>query len=179
MALDGGGLSEDASIGAAVRGPKPTPTALKLARGNPGKRALNANEPIPDELGIGEPPDDLSAEAVSEWNRLGPELENMGVLTHVDRHSFIAYCRNWARFLEADGKCKTLGEVVKAPSGYPIQNPYRSIANKAYQQCKDFWMEFGMTASARTRIEVKPRRGGKSAADKRKERFFGVVSRHA
>ena len=162
------------------RGRKPTPTVLKLARGNPGKRRLNENEPTPDPtLGIGEPPTDLPQAAVDEWNRLGPELEDMGVLTHVDRHTFIAYCRNWARWVDANEKCKALGEVVKAPSGYPIQNPYRSIANKAYQQCKDFWTEFGMTASSRTRIDAKPRRGGKTAADIRRERFFGGISRHA
>ena len=31
----------------ARRGPKPTPTALKLLRGNPGKRPINVDEPQP------------------------------------------------------------------------------------------------------------------------------------
>lgn len=31
----------------ATRGRKPKPTALKLLEGNPGKRPINANEPIP------------------------------------------------------------------------------------------------------------------------------------
>ena len=31
----------------ATRGRKPTPTAIKLLEGNPGKRPLNANEPKP------------------------------------------------------------------------------------------------------------------------------------
>ena len=30
-----------------MRGPKPTPTALKIVRGNPGKRALPKDEPTP------------------------------------------------------------------------------------------------------------------------------------
>src|SRR5580704_3904596 len=29
-----------------IRGQKPLPTSLKRARGNPGKRKLNANEPV-------------------------------------------------------------------------------------------------------------------------------------
>ena len=119
------------------RGPKPLPTVLKLARGNPGKRRLNQNEPQPDpELGVGDPPTDMPDAARGEWTRLGSELEAMGVLTHVDRHTFIAYCRNWARLIEANEMCHELGDVVKSPSGYPIQNPYRAVANKAYQQCK-------------------------------------------
>lgn len=31
----------------AERGRKPTPTAIKVLEGNPGKRPLNANEPKP------------------------------------------------------------------------------------------------------------------------------------
>ena len=31
----------------ATRGRKPKPTALKVLEGNPGKRPLNENEPIP------------------------------------------------------------------------------------------------------------------------------------
>lgn len=157
-----------------MRGRKPVPTALKILRGNPGKRALNPDEPQPNpSLGIGDPPASLKGEGLEEWHRLGPQLEAMGVLTHVDVPAFVAYCKAWARYIDAERKIETLGEVVKAPSGYPIVNPYRSIANKAYQQCKDFWSDFGMTASARTRIHAKPRHG-KTAADVRKERFFGV-----
>lgn len=37
-----------------MRGPKPTPTALKVIRGNPGKRALPENEPTP-QLGAAAP----------------------------------------------------------------------------------------------------------------------------
>ena len=31
----------------AERGRKPTPTAIKMLEGNPGKRQLNMNEPVP------------------------------------------------------------------------------------------------------------------------------------
>ena len=39
----------------AMRGRKPTPTHLKLVRGNPGKRPLNASEPKP-QLTLPSPP---------------------------------------------------------------------------------------------------------------------------
>ena len=43
------------------RGPRPRPTALKLARGNPGKRRLNTDEPKP-RTGVGDCPDWLDKE---------------------------------------------------------------------------------------------------------------------
>ena len=138
-----------------MRGRKPAPTAIKLLHGNPGKRRLNEREPTPP-IGAGAPPKELTGLALEEWHRLGPQLESMGTLTEVDAPAFIVYCKAWARYLDAEEKVKALGEIVKAPSGYPIVNPYRSISNKAYQQCKDFWSEFGMTASARTRLEANP-----------------------
>src|SRR5262245_35327648 len=116
------------------RGPKKTPTLLMIARGNPGKRPLNQNEPKPDPS-IGEPPELLTGEALGEWHRLRPLLEGMGVLTSVDVPAFVAYCKSWARYVEAEKKVAQSGEVVKAPSGYPIMNPYLAIANKALKQC--------------------------------------------
>ena len=102
----------------------------------------------------------------------------MGVLTEVDVPAFVAYCKAWARYVDAEAQIAKTSEVVRSPKGYPIQNPYRAIANKAYVHCRDFWSEYGMTASSRSRIQVKPR-PGKTASDQRKARFFGVVHRGA
>ena len=38
------------------------------------------------------------------------------------------------RWQAATIKVQELGEVVKSPSGYPIQNPWLAIANKAFEQ---------------------------------------------
>src|SRR5262245_18387438 len=128
-----------------MRGRRPKPTALKLGQGNPGERRLNENEPQPM-LGVGEPPLDLPRNALEEWNRLGPELERIGVLTRIDRNAFIAYCTNWARYVRANAACQILGEVVTAPSGRLVANPHRAVANKALEQCHTFHCEYGMTA---------------------------------
>ena len=42
-----------------MRGRKPVPTRLKVIRGNPGKRALNKNEPQPAGE-LADPPDWMS-----------------------------------------------------------------------------------------------------------------------
>lgn len=65
----------------ATRGRKPKPTALKILEGNPGKRPINENEPIPPK-GTVKCPTWLEPEAKKEWKRLAPSLEAMGVLAH-------------------------------------------------------------------------------------------------
>ena len=44
--------------------------------------------------------------------------------------------------------------LIKAPSGYPIVSPYMSIANKAMIEMRKWLIEFGMTPSSRSRINL-------------------------
>lgn len=136
-----------------MRGRKPTPTSLRVLRGNPGKRPYNGDEPEPAVV-LPDPPSDLDATGLEEWHRTGDILQRLGVLTEADVPAFAAYCRAWARYLDAEKKCSAMGEVLKAPSGYPIVNPLRSISNKALTQCQQFWAEFGMMPSSRSRVRV-------------------------
>ena len=85
----------------ATRGRKPKPTALKLLEGNPGKRPINENEPIPPK-GTVKCPTWLEPEAKKEWKRLAPSLEAMGVLTQADLTAFAGYCQAYARWKEAE-----------------------------------------------------------------------------
>jgi len=48
---------------------------------------------------------------------------------------------------------REMGMIVKSPKGYPIQNPFLAIANKAQRTCMDILTEFGMTPSSRTRVQ--------------------------
>ena len=84
----------------ATRGRKPTPTALKLLEGNPGKRKLNDKEPKPEKKAPS-CPKWLETEAKKEWRRLAKKMELMGVLTEVDMAAFAGYCQAYARWKEA------------------------------------------------------------------------------
>lgn len=148
-----------------MRGRKPVPTSLKLLRNNPGKRRIRQNEPQPALL-IGEPPASLTGEAVAEWRRRAPQLSALGLLTDVDQPAMIAYCRAWARYVKAEAKVEESGEVVKTSSGHPIQNPYLAIANKALKQCTEFWAEFAMMPSSRSRVSVSPSGAKQSNVDR-------------
>jgi P27 family predicted phage terminase small subunit len=173
------------------------PTAIRLLRGSPGHHKYNEHEPTPEPC-LPDVPVALLAEqdaacdakcgscarcragwtareAVIEWNRRAPALFRMRVLTDWDTSAFEGYCRAWARYQNAETKVAIQGEVVMTPGGYPIQNPYRSIANKALLHCQQFWSEFGMTPSARTRIGVKP--DGASAPTNPLHRFLRYARR--
>ena len=66
-----------------MAGRKPKPTAMKNLEGNPGKRKLNKDEPVPAK-GMPGCPEWLMPEAKEEWYRLAELMNQMGVLTEVD-----------------------------------------------------------------------------------------------
>jgi P27 family predicted phage terminase small subunit len=140
----------------ARKGRKPKPTAVKQAAGNPGGRRLNTQEPRPKVVNL-PCPKELQGEARSEWERVAPELAKNGVLTRLDEKALLGYCVAWQRFVEAQvqiGDPKS--HVLMTKSGYPILNPYLSIADKALDTMRKFAVEFGMTPSSRSNIHVVP-----------------------
>lgn len=139
-----------------MRGRKPKPTKLKLVAGKPGHRPINENEPDPA-TAVPACPEHLSDDARAEWERIAPELEELGLLSEIDRAALAAYCQAWGRWVDAERNLRQFGVIVKSPSGYPIQSPFLAIANKALAQMRDFLTEFGMTPSSRARVSVRHR----------------------
>jgi len=138
-----------------MRGRKPTPTRLKILTGNPGKRPLNPDEPQP-EAAIPDCPPELSPAARQEWNRLVATLGPLRVLTHLDRAALAAYCAAYALWAEATEAVQKFGVMVKSPSGFPIQSPYVSIANRQAEIMMRISAEFGFTPASRGRISAPP-----------------------
>lgn len=137
-----------------MRGRKPKPTVLKLLQGNPGKRPLNEREPGAL-AGAPQPPDGLDDEALLEWNRIIPELREMGVLSRADRPALAAYCTAWSRWRNAEALVKKHGPIVKSPDkGFPMKSPYLTIADQAVETMRKFLIEFGLTPSSRSRVRL-------------------------
>ena len=136
-----------------MRGRRPKPTRLKFLTGNPGKRALNRNEPRP-ELAIPECPVELGPVAQREWQRLVGELCHLRILTNLDRAALAAYCGAYALWAEATEVIQKFGTMVKSPSGFPIQSPYVSIANRQAEIMMRIASEFGFTPASRSRIST-------------------------
>jgi P27 family predicted phage terminase small subunit len=138
-----------------MRGRKPTPTALKLVRGNPGKRPLNDAEPTPPATPGLECPVWLSAPAREHWPAIAEQLRAAGLLSDIDHAALGLYCEAFARWKDANEKVVKLGAVVKSAHGYPIPSPYLQVANQAHAQLTRLLSEFGMTPSSRSRVAAK------------------------
>ena len=134
-----------------MAGRKPKPTAVKMLEGNPGKRKLNTKEPTPGK-GMPDCPKWLLPEAKEEWNRLCDKLNQMGVLTEIDRSAFAAYCQAYARWKEAQDHINSEGATYETENGMKRPNPYVAISNTEQRLMMSAASEFGLTPSARSRI---------------------------
>jgi P27 family predicted phage terminase small subunit len=139
-----------------MRGRRPKPTRLKVLTGNPGKRPLNEAEPRP-EVAIPDCPQELGETARREWNRLVGELASLKLLTNFDRAALAAYCGAYALWAEATEAIQKYGVMIKSPSGYPVQSPYVSVANRQAEIMMRIASEFGFTPASRSRISTHPK----------------------
>ena len=141
------------------RGRLPEPTALKRAKGNPGKRPLNDEEPEP-RIEIPKAPPHLSPFSKREWRRITPLLAQLGLLSSLDRTALAIYCQAYGRWKKAEREVKKTGEIetVTSKSGavYLQQSPWLQISNKAVDQMHKMLAEFGLSPAARSRIRAKP-----------------------
>jgi P27 family predicted phage terminase small subunit len=157
---------------------RPTPTNLRLIRGDPSKRRLPQNEPQPP---ISEevipPPEYLSGYAKDEWIRLARELFYLRLLTVVDINVLAAYCQAYKRWREAEEALQELatslplkGLMLRDRRGGALQrNPLVSIAQHACADMVRYAAEFGLTPAARARIALGP-------VDNRAAKFGGLLA---
>lgn len=138
-----------------MRGRKPTPTALKTLRGNPGKRRLPASEPKPAALAEFSAPAHLGKEAAAEWRRVTSELRLLGMLTAIDLGMLEAYCSARGDFIRAE-RALRLGIVTKDRDGTSRRNPWFMVKAKAIEQIKQLGCEFGMSPASRPRLGRAP-----------------------
>jgi len=89
--------------GNANSGRRPQSTALKVLRGNPGKRPLNPDEPTPPPGDV-EKPATLSTPAAAVWDRLAPLAIAMRTLTRADVTAFAMLCELQATLEWAAGR---------------------------------------------------------------------------
>lgn len=138
-----------------MKGRIPKPTELKRLAGTLRKSRQNLDEPQP-EAGTPEPPADLDARAQAAWSYYAPILATCRVLTLADREILACFCAAAGRRSQAEEELAKSGPVVKSPSGYPIQNPWLAIANKALEQILRFGQELGLSPASRTRVKSLP-----------------------
>lgn len=143
------------------RGPPPKPTALRLVQGNPSKKPLPKNEPKPASAAPPVPAflDEYGRE---EWQRVVPELLAIGCLAEIDAGALAVYCMAFSRWRHLEDVLKKLadqqpnlrGLTSRNAAGGLAPNPLVGMANKQMMIVLRAAAEFGMTPSARTRIQT-------------------------
>ncbi|MCV7222964.1 phage terminase small subunit P27 family [Mycolicibacterium elephantis] len=140
------------------RGPAARPAKLLLLNGRSEGRDSGGRPvapPPPFRREAPNPPTWLSREAKAEWRRVVPGLERLDVIKPEDRATLTAYCEAWSRFVEATLQYRREGAVlVNEDSGRRYQHPALRIAHDAARQMLLFAHEFGLTASAESRINA-------------------------
>lgn len=103
-------------------------------------------------------PAHLEGCARAEWLRIIVYLEKYKLITDIDTAALALYCVAYGRWQDAEKVIQEMkskggdGMIVKSPSGYPIQNPYLAVANRAMEDCYKYLQQFGLSPAARTRV---------------------------
>lgn len=141
-----------------MKGRKPIPDRLPsiaLAEGKDGvvteggsavDRALKVAAPYCPE------PVRENEDALACWNRIVPELVQAGLMTPIFEGVLAAYCTVYARWTQAERELRNTKLLVKSPTGYPLQNPWLAISNRAIEQMRQLGSDLGLSAAALTRI---------------------------
>ena len=103
-----------------MKGRKPVPTHLKVIRGNPGKRKLNKNEPLP--IGdLVDAPEWMAESQRQNWN-YAVENAPKGLLKKLDRSVLVAWTVAEDLHRRSSERVEKFGILTKAPNtGLPMQ----------------------------------------------------------
>jgi len=134
---------------------------------------LEEPEPAPN---MPDPPAHLKGHALAEWERIVPELYELGLLSNIDRAALAAYCHAYRVHVEAVEAMEQKGSGKKRPkplsvtttttNGNEIQSPLVGISNTALLLMHKYLTEFGLTPVARTRAKAKKPEKPKSQWEK-------------
>lgn len=134
-------------------GRRPKPTALKLAQGVPGHRALPQGEPQP-ERGAYPPAWLQNKVALDYWNVIAPQLDEIGVLTRIDAVSLALLCDCVARYKKARAAVEKHGLTMVTHRGALVERPEVRTMDRAHDRMLKILLEFGGTPASRARVGV-------------------------
>ena len=142
------------------RGPPPTPTHLKVLRGNPRGKPLNDSEPVPAK-DDGEPDPLLSGDALAKWVETVPVLRDMGLWSRADRASWVRYCVLYQTFVRNKRMVDEHGDVMHltTQSGAPYLqvSPYSTQMFAAAKEMLRIEQQFGLTPASRSQVKLAPK----------------------
>lgn len=140
------------------RGPAPTPTVVKRARGETRPSRLRSLEPIPS--GELTTPADLTPAAVEIWRRCLVAAPR-GLITGADRDVFRCYVEAVERYEELIAWYARTGrrpilESKRADGPAVVRSPLVPMIRDAAEQVRLFGRELGFTPAARVGFRLDP-----------------------
>lgn len=150
----------------------PKPSALKLLEGNAGKRPLDLSAGINPRVEIPSPPAHLGKDAKKEWKRITPFLEELGLISGLDRSALALYCQAQGRLSELETAFNAqVARLVQdkaldypaavyeashavTPSGYAQQSVIVQLIKSHREQVNRYLMHFGLSPAARGRVQA-------------------------
>jgi len=135
------------------RGPAPTPTRLKVLRGETRPSRLNHAAPEP-RGGRPRQPADLSPAASAVWRRVLREMGATGVISAVDADILRAYCEAVSRYAYAAAALEQVGPLITAAGsgarrGELVKNPLHQVVRDNALLVRALARELGLTPAAR------------------------------
>ena len=139
------------------RGPAPKPNHLRLmegtdSKGRSGRVVDRSHEPMAP-TGALVPPYEMEEAAQRIWNQPVADLQSMGLASPADVRMIAAYVEACVTHEEATKLLRRTSLIVKGDKALVI-NKALLIQREAANQILRFSQEFGLTPSARTRVEV-------------------------
>lgn len=142
-------------------GRTPTPTGLKVVKGNPGKRAIQQPNPDPTYLSDLTPPAHLSPDAAAVWEEFAAKLRAAKVLTELDVIALEMMCNSVAAYRHAekmgiDKEGKRVPLQRNQETGSVSLSPWAIVKSMSEKSALAIMAKFGMTPADRTRVLINP-----------------------
>lgn len=137
-------------------GRRPDPAAVKIAKGNPGRRPIGEGETA-EEAAFERvsPPAWLKKEGLAVWRRLAPQVVAKNLLTPLDSETFARYCHNFARWLRMQRVLDREKETYESESLHgklKRVHPAFLIGDRVEKSLLAMEANFGLNPAERQRI---------------------------
>lgn len=132
-------------------GRKALPTAIKLLRGNPGRRSISGAIAVEARIDKSTP-QRLRICGPRLWKEITEQLEDLGIVAKCDRGAIALLVESRERWERCLRKVLELGDVIETKDGKLYRNPWAIAAEKASAQYRAMCAEFGLTPSTRASV---------------------------
>lgn len=141
---------------AGASGRRPKPTARKELAGNPGKRALNKDEPVFTPIQGVAPPDWFTEDdlplALIMWELTTKELCGQGLLCVTDLAVLERWCVAYEFWRRAVKNIATEGNTIVGAMGGKIKNPELTAKKEQESEMSSTGSMLGLDPSSRQRL---------------------------